>query len=134
MGLGTLIVKTKVEAFTTVEGLDVFIDDVDLKKGKVYIKITNPKFQHILVLSTYEFEKLIQQYDTMKAGKKRTCPIWKYCRQYEAIECEGFNEKTCDIYKRYLKYREQGLSEEEASKKAIEEFLDYIEEYEPPYW
>ena len=58
--MGMLVVKTGVESSTTIDKLGVFIDDVI--GDKVYIKISKPDFQHILILHEYEFKKLFKQY------------------------------------------------------------------------
>ena len=66
--MGMLVVKTGVEPSTTVEHLSVFIDDVI--GDKVYIKISRPDFQHILILHEYEFKKLFKQYARVKKVKE----------------------------------------------------------------
>jgi len=63
----TLISKSKVEQFSRINGLDVFVDDII--NDRVYVKITKPKFQLILIMHYRVFEKLFEQYRRMR-GKE----------------------------------------------------------------
>jgi len=62
--MARLVVKTGVEPFTRIEGIDVFIDDV--KDGVVYIKISKSNFQQILEMSERDFELLMKEYKRFK--------------------------------------------------------------------
>ena len=64
----TLISKSRVEEFSRVDNLDVFVDDVI--GNKVYVKITKPGFQVILIMHYRYFEKMFEQYKQLKQEKK----------------------------------------------------------------
>ena len=126
--MGSLVVKAG-EKESTFENLWVFVDEVNVRENRVVVKMADmfkPGYEHKLVLSPYEFEDLIKQYNTLKSKVRRTCPVWKLCQRYETIVCEGFNEDKCKVYKMFLEFKKQGLSDEEAIMKAIEEYMDEV--------
>ena len=62
--MARLVAKSRLDPWTSVDGLTVLVDEVSEKR--VDIKITKPNFQIILHMHPAEFERLIRQYEIAK--------------------------------------------------------------------